>query len=80
MRYKNREIGSEFDSFIIIILILLIMPQTHSTAINSYNSNHSLYDQLRPSFSPKIVDQFLVDLGLGSIKDNKIVYDNKKKS
>ncbi|CAG84433.2 DEHA2A03168p [Debaryomyces hansenii CBS767] len=55
------------------------MPQTHSTAINSYNSNHSSYDQLRPSFSPKIVDQFLVDLGLGSIKDNKIVYDNKKK-
>lgn len=54
------------------------MLQIHSTAINSFNSNHSLYDQLRPSFSPKIVDQFLVDLGLGSIKDNEIVYDNKK--
>mmetsp|Transcript_2914 Transcript_2914/g.2831 ORF Transcript_2914/g.2831 Transcript_2914/m.2831 type:complete len:322 (+) Transcript_2914:123-1088(+) len=54
------------------------MPQTHSTAINSFNSNHSLYDQLRPSFSPKIVDQFLVDLGLGAIKNGKIEYDNQK--
>lgn len=54
------------------------MSEAHSIAISSFNSNHTLYDQLRPSFSSKIVNQFLVDLNLGSVTDGIIKFDNEK--
>ena len=38
----------------------------HSTAVNAYNVNHGAYDAYRPAYDPKIVDPFLVELGLAS--------------
>lgn len=40
------------------------MKRAHSIALKSFNSNHSLYDQLRPSFQPPVVQKFLKDLNL----------------
>lgn len=38
----------------------------HKTAVNSFNANHTLYDQLRPTYQEPIVDSFLKDLNLHS--------------
>lgn len=52
----------------------------HDIAISSFNSNHSLYDIYRPSFTPIIVDPFLVDLNLATYnkQDNTFTFDNDK--
>lgn len=49
------------------------MSKANNTAVKSFNLNHSSYDIFRPSFSPRLVDKFLVDLklatpGLGSLR------------
>lgn len=36
----------------------------HPTSLNSFNSNHSLYDRVRPDFSLEFVTKFLKDLDL----------------
>lgn len=51
--------------------------QAHSTAVNSFDLNHSSYDQFRPSFNEPIVDAFLADLELIDTKTGK--YDTNKK-
>ena len=38
----------------------------NSTAVNSFNANHSNYDVFRPSFTPVLVNPFLVHLGLAT--------------
>lgn len=48
----------------------------HPTSLNSFNSNHSLYDKVRPDFHKEFVAKFLVDLGL--VKSDGS-YDTDKK-
>ncbi|CAK9438409.1 uncharacterized protein LODBEIA_P26330 [Lodderomyces beijingensis] len=38
--------------------------EAHNTAVTSFNQNHASYDVFRPSFTPLLVNPFLVDLGL----------------
>jgi ubiquinone/menaquinone biosynthesis C-methylase UbiE len=38
--------------------------QVHSTSLNSFNANHTLYDKLRPEFDPKFVAKFFQSLSL----------------
>lgn len=54
------------------------MSEAHSSAVKSFESNHLLYDQFRPSFSPKIVNQFLINLGLGIEQDESPKYYTNK--
>lgn len=42
----------------------------HATAVNAYNINHGSYDAYRPSYDARIVDPFLVELGLATITAN----------
>lgn len=53
----------------------------HDTAINSFNLNHSSYDIYRPSFTPILVNPFLVDLDLATYNkgDNTYTFDNDKR-
>ncbi|KAI5953094.1 hypothetical protein CANMA_005009 [Candida margitis] len=53
----------------------------HDTAVNSFNLNHSSYDIYRPSFSPILVNPFLVDLNLATFnkQDNTFTFDNDKR-
>ncbi|KAI5953572.1 hypothetical protein KGF54_002944 [Candida jiufengensis] len=51
----------------------------NNTAVNSFNSNHSLYDQFRPSFTPILVNPFLVELGLADQKGDKFTFKTDKK-
>lgn len=39
-------------------------PQVHPTSLNSFDSNHALYDKVRPEFSPEIVASFFKELSL----------------
>ncbi|CCH46948.1 putative methyltransferase [Wickerhamomyces ciferrii] len=53
----------------------------HPTSLNSFNSNHSLYDRVRPDFDPQFVTKFLGDLGLVSKKNDRlgeVTFNNKK--
>ncbi|EGV65934.1 hypothetical protein PSN45_003261 [Yamadazyma tenuis] len=53
-------------------------PIAHQTAISSFNSNHTSYDQFRPDFDPISVDKFLQDLGLienQSPKTDKVILE-----
>ncbi|KAI3406382.1 hypothetical protein KGF56_000863 [Candida oxycetoniae] len=55
--------------------------EPHSIAISSFNSNHSSYDIFRPSFTPLIVQPFLVELELGRYEKSTGLYEfdtNKK--
>lgn len=45
--------------------------EPHTTAIESFNTNHAAYDKFRPSFDDKIVDEFLSDLLLRDHTTNK---------
>ncbi|KAI5967382.1 hypothetical protein KGF57_000410 [Candida theae] len=77
---------------ILVLLYLQRVPQipslmstttksAHDTAVNSFNLNHSSYHQYRPSFTPILVNPFLVDLGLATYnkQDNTYTFDNDKR-
>lgn len=51
----------------------------HSVAVNSFNSNHATYDQHRLSYSPKITENFLIDLKLAKISEGSLTADTDKK-
>ncbi|EMG47752.1 hypothetical protein G210_1803 [Candida maltosa Xu316] len=53
--------------------------QANSTAVNSFNTNHSEYDVFRPSFTPILVDPFLVHLGLATYEPQGYKFDTSKK-
>lgn len=42
------------------------MSKAHTTAVKSFNLNHSTYDKYRLSFSKELTKKFLVDLKLAS--------------
>lgn len=54
------------------------MSRAHTTAVDSFNSNHLSYDKFRPSFSPIIVDKLLLDMGLGSKAGEDMEYSTDK--
>ncbi|CAN3366424.1 hypothetical protein DICA0_E38886 [Diutina catenulata] len=54
------------------------MPEAHSTAVDSYNVNHKVYDQFRPSFDDKLVEPFLAQAGLASESGNGYQFDTSK--
>lgn len=52
--------------------------EANTTAINSFNTNHSEYDIFRPSFTPILVNPFLVHLGLAKKEPDGYSFDNSK--
>ncbi|RCK56383.1 putative methyltransferase-like C25B8.10 [Candida viswanathii] len=50
----------------------------NTTAISSFNSNHSEYDVFRPSFSPILVNPFLAHLGLATKEVEGYSFDTSK--
>lgn len=51
----------------------------NSTAVKSFNANHSNYDVFRPSFTPVLVNPFLVHLGLATKNpDDTFTFDTTK--
>lgn len=52
--------------------------EANSTAINSFNSNHSEYDVFRPSFTPILVNPFLAHLGLAKKEPEGYSFDTSK--
>jgi ubiquinone/menaquinone biosynthesis C-methylase UbiE len=54
--------------------------QANSIAVNSFNENHTDYDTFRPDFGAKIVNPFLVELGLAKVDPatNQYSYDTNK--
>lgn len=59
----------------------LVVPPSktaHGTAVGSFNVNHSDYDALRPSFGKKLVDAFLVDLGVAKKNGNNYEFHTDK--
>jgi len=48
----------------------------HPTSLNSFNSNHTLYDRVRPDFSTSFVIKFLKSLGLAN-SDGQFNTDKK---
>lgn len=52
--------------------------EANEAAVNSFNSNHKSYDQLRPNFEKPIVDKFLKDLRLienGEVQTEKTILE-----
>lgn len=46
---------------------------SHPVAITSFNSNHELYDQIRPDFDSKMIDPFFKDLSIQHPESQKIL-------
>lgn len=54
--------------------------QANTIAVNSFNENHNAYDTFRPDFGAKIVNPFLVELGLAKVDPDtdQYSYDTDK--
>jgi SAM-dependent methyltransferase len=48
-------------------------PRVNLTSLSSFNENHSLYHQVRPSFNSELVPKFFNDLGLNSNERKSIL-------
>lgn len=50
-----------------------MISQVHESSMTSFNTNHTLYDKVRPSFNLELVNNFFKDLNLVDTKDKKVL-------
>ena len=78
---RSIRIPSSFQTQLQPLFMSTTTKSAHDTAVNSFNLNHSSYDLYRPSFTPILVNPFLVDLGVATYnkQDHTYTFDNDKK-